>query len=59
MDETKEDLCLKWDNFQSNLTDTFNQLRKNEDFVDVTLSVGGQSIKCHKVSTDKISTEEP
>eukprot|EP00092_Neocalanus_flemingeri_P002323 GFUD01002481.1.p1 GENE.GFUD01002481.1~~GFUD01002481.1.p1 ORF type:complete len:605 (-),score=132.40 GFUD01002481.1:649-2463(-) len=49
MEEPRDELCLKWDNFQSNLTDTFDQLRKTEDFVDVTLTVGGRSIKCHKV----------
>jgi len=49
MEEPKDELCLKWDNFQSILTDTFDQLRQAEDFVDVTLSVGGRSLKCHKV----------
>lgn len=50
MEEPKEDYCLKWSEFQTNLTNTFDQLRKTEDFVDVTLSVGGKSLKCHKVS---------
>lgn len=49
MEEPKEEMCLKWDNFQSILTNTFDQLRQAEDFVDVTLSVGGRSLKCHKV----------
>ena len=50
MEEPKENYCLKWSEFQTNLTNTFDQLRKTEDFVDVTLSVGGKSLKCHKVS---------
>ena len=50
MEEAKEDYVLKWSEFQTNLTSTFDQLRRTEDFVDVTLSVGGRSIKCHKVS---------
>ena len=54
MEESRDELCLKWDNFQSNLTDTFDQLRKSEDFVDVTLTVGGRSIKCHKVRQIKV-----
>ena len=49
MEEKSQDYCLKWDQFQSNLALTFDQLRRCEDFVDVTLSVGGNSIKCHKV----------
>ena len=52
MEEAKEDYVLKWSEFQTNLTSTFDQLRRTEDFVDVTLSVGGRSIKCHKVSYD-------
>ena len=50
MEEAKEDYVLKWSEFQTNLTSTFDQLRRTEDFVDVTLSVGGRSIKCHKVT---------
>ena len=50
MEDAKEDYVLKWSEFQTNLTSTFDQLRRTEDFVDVTLSVGGRSIKCHKVS---------
>ena len=49
MVDTKDDYCLKWTEFESNLTRTFNQLRKSQDFVDVTISVGGSSLKCHKV----------
>ena len=49
MDEQKDDFCLKWAEFQSNLSFTFDQLRKSEEYVDVTLSVEGKSIKCHKV----------
>ena len=49
MEEKAKDFCLKWDQFQANLALTFDQLRRCEDFVDVTLSVGGHSIKCHKV----------
>ena len=49
MADCKDDLCLKWSEFESNLTKTFDQLRRSQDFVDVTLNVGGNSIKCHKV----------
>ena len=49
MEEPKDELCLKWDNFQSILTDTFDQLRQSEDFVDVTLACEGRTIKAHRV----------
>ena len=49
MDEPR-DFCLKWSDFQNNLSQTFDNLRKSENFVDVTLSAGGRNIQCHKVS---------
>lgn len=45
-----QQFCLRWNNYQTNLTNVFDQLLQNESFVDVTLaSDEGQSIKCHKV----------
>lgn len=41
--------CLRWNNYQSNLTSVFEQLLQNEQFVDVTLSCDNISIKAHKV----------
>ena len=41
--------CLKWNNFQNNFMSQFETLKEDEDFVDVTLSCYGQSIKAHKV----------
>ena len=49
MDLTTQQYCLRWNNYQSNLTLVFDQLLQNEAFVDVTLTTGGRSIKCHKV----------
>ncbi|XP_065562078.1 protein bric-a-brac 1-like isoform X2 [Artemia franciscana] len=42
-------LCLKWNNYQSNLANVFDQLLQSETFVDVTLAAEGQSIKAHKL----------
>lgn len=41
--------CLRWNNFQTNITSQFETLRQDEDFVDVTLTCEGKSVKAHKV----------
>ena len=42
-------LCLKWNDFQTNLQNSFRELRGDSDFTDVTLACEDQSIKAHKV----------
>lgn len=37
MSPVTEKLCLQWNNFQQNITDSFNKMRENSDFSDVTL----------------------
>lgn len=44
-----QQFCLRWNNYQSNLTNVFDQLLQNESFVDVTLACDGNSIKAHKM----------
>uniref|UniRef100_A0A1B0GCQ4 Protein bric-a-brac 2 n=1 Tax=Glossina morsitans morsitans TaxID=37546 RepID=A0A1B0GCQ4_GLOMM len=44
-----QQFCLRWNNYQNNLTNVFDELLQNESFVDVTLACEGQSIKAHKV----------
>ena len=44
-----ERLCLKWNDFQDILQDSFAKLRNDTDFTDVTLACEDQSIKVHKV----------
>ncbi|XP_044734335.1 protein bric-a-brac 1-like isoform X2 [Chrysoperla carnea] len=41
--------CLRWNNYQTNLTNVFDQLLQNESFVDVTLACDGHSVKAHKM----------
>lgn len=41
--------CLRWNNYQSNLTSVFDQLLQSESFVDVTLACDGHSVKAHKM----------
>ncbi len=48
-DDSEQSLCLRWNNYQSNLTAVFDQLLQTEHFVDVTLSTEGRALKCHKV----------
>eukprot|EP00096_Caligus_rogercresseyi_P007693 TRINITY_DN256_c0_g1_i2.p1 TRINITY_DN256_c0_g1~~TRINITY_DN256_c0_g1_i2.p1 ORF type:complete len:412 (-),score=153.78 TRINITY_DN256_c0_g1_i2:435-1670(-) len=44
-----ERLCLRWNDFESNIKHGFSELRQEEDFFDVTLACGSQQIKAHKV----------
>ena len=45
-----EKFSLKWNDFQSNVTKSFSQLRKEEEFYDVTLvSDDQQQLSAHKV----------
>ncbi|XP_063993849.1 uncharacterized protein Psq isoform X2 [Diachasmimorpha longicaudata] len=41
--------CLRWNNYQSNMTSVFHQLLQTEAFVDVTLACNEASLKAHKV----------
>lgn len=42
--------CLRWNNYQSNMTSVFHQLLRNESFVDVTLACNESTLKAHKVN---------
>ena len=45
-----EKFCLKWNDFQTNITNSFRKLRTAEDFYDVTLvSDDQQQVSAHKV----------
>ena len=44
-----DQFCLKWNNYQLSLTSAFKHILEEEEFVDVTLSAGGQNLKAHKV----------
>ena len=44
-----EKLCLKWNDFQSLVQVSFEELRTGNDFTDVILACEDQSIKAHKV----------
>ena len=45
-----EKFCLKWNDFQTNVTNSFKRLRKADDFYDVTLvSDDKQQLSAHKI----------
>merc|ERR1712129_252067 len=45
-----EKFCLKWNDFQANISSTFSDLRKDNEFTDVTLACeDGQQVEAHKV----------
>lgn len=44
-----QQFCLRWNNFQANITSQFEALRDDEDFVDVTLACDGHRLEAHKV----------
>ena len=46
---SSEVYSLKWDNFESNSTAAFRDLREDKDFLDVTLSCGDEQVQAHKV----------
>ena len=59
-----EKFCLKWNDFQANVSKTFSSLRKEQDFYDITLlkvMMGRQSLLTrlcclHQVSFSKVSS---
>lgn len=46
---TSQQFSLRWNNYQSHITYAFDNLRSQDDFVDVTLCCDGRKIKAHKL----------
>ncbi|XP_028163099.1 uncharacterized protein LOC114354749 isoform X1 [Ostrinia furnacalis] len=44
-----EQFSLRWNDFHSNLSQSFQALLEGEDLVDVTLAAGGQYVHAHKL----------
>lgn len=49
-DSDAEEVCLRWNSHHSNMKVTFPSLLQKEQYVDVTLTAEGKSIKCHRVN---------
>ena len=47
MDSQK--FCLKWNNYQNSVTSVFENLRQDEELVDITLCCEGHKIKAHRM----------
>jgi len=46
---TSEKFCLRWNDFESNISVAFQELRDDKDFFDVTLACDENQIQAHKV----------
>ena len=46
---TSQQYSLRWNNYLRHITYAFDNLRNQDDFVDVTLFCEGKKIKAHKV----------
>ncbi|XP_071455649.1 transcription activator GAGA-like [Hetaerina americana] len=46
---TNDQFCLRWNNFQSSILTNLENLKCDEDLVDVTLTCEGKSVKAHKL----------
>jgi len=46
---TSEKFCLRWNEFESNISGAFRELREDKDFFDVTLACDDDQLQAHKV----------
>jgi len=46
---SSEKFCLRWNDFESNISLAFRELREEKDFFDVTLACDDSQIQAHKV----------
>ena len=44
-----EKFCLRWNDFETNISGAFRELREDKDFFDVTLACDDQQMQAHKV----------
>ena len=46
---SSEKFCLRWNDFENNISVVFREIREEKDFFDCTLSCGARKIQAHKV----------
>ena len=46
---TSEKFCLRWNDFENNISRAFQDLREDKDFFDVTLACDDEQLQAHKV----------
>ena len=49
LDMNSEKFCLRWNDFEHNISNAFRELRDDKDFFDVTLACDEEQIQAHKV----------
>jgi len=47
--DPEELFCLRWNDYRDNVVTTLSDLRREEDFFDVTLAVDGRQVRAHKL----------
>merc|ERR1711942_263635 len=46
---SNEKFCLRWNDFESNISLAFREIREEKDFFDCTLSCGSRQLQAHKI----------
>merc|ERR1711915_237845 len=46
---SSEKFCLRWNDFENNISVAFREIREEKDFFDCTLSCGSRQIQAHKL----------
>jgi len=46
---TTEKFCLRWNDFETNISGAFKELREEKDFFDVTLACENEQLQAHKL----------
>jgi len=46
---SSEKFCLRWNDFESNISSAFRELRDDKDFFDITLACEDEQMQAHKV----------
>jgi len=49
MSSQTDKFCLRWNDFESNISSAFKELREDKDFFDVTLACEDDQLQAHKV----------
>ena len=47
--EVRDKFCLRWNDFETNISCAFREIREEQDFFDVTLACEDEQLKAHKV----------
>jgi len=46
---SSEKFCLRWNDFESNISGAFRELREDKDFFDITLACDDEQVEAHKL----------